>query len=109
MNIADRTINALQGQQFSMQQTENAAPSYVVNWASVLQADIIATSTWECTGTVVIAARANTTSTASARISGEPGRYRVVNRIVTAAGDTDERIILLTIADNDGYRVGDYQ
>lgn len=109
MNIADRTINALQGQQFSMQQSENAALFYTVNWAGVLQADTISASEWSCTGGASIASASDTDTTATAKLSGSPGRYRVVNKITTVAGNTDERIILLTISDNDGYRVGDYQ
>jgi hypothetical protein len=102
-------MNALQGQQFSYSQSENAALSYVMNWAGVLQSGTISISTWECNESLTIAATANTTTTATARLSGEPGHYRIVNRIVTASGDTDERIILLTITDNNGYRVGDYE
>lgn len=108
MNISDRTLNALQGKTFACQQSENAALVYTINWAAVLQAGTIANSEWAVTsGTATIASEANTDTTASAKLSGVPGRHIITNKITTAAGEVDERHISLTIT---GERTeGDYE
>lgn len=106
-----RTVNALRYSETPFHQSENAALTYTVNWAGVLDTDTISTSTWSCeASSVTIAGEANTTTTASARLSASaPGTYRVVNKIVTAAGDTDERVVVLMVAYNDESRIdGDY-
>jgi hypothetical protein len=107
VNIADRTLNALQGKTFACQQADAADLVYTVNWASTLNSDI-ATSVWSSTSSgVTIAATSNTTATASARITGDPGKHHVTNTITTAAGETDERVISLTITGNAVQ--GDYE
>lgn len=108
MNTADRTINALQGREFNFQQSENSVLGYTVNWAAVLNTDTISTSTWTGAG-VSISGAANTTLTATAKINGSPGNYTIVNKIVTAAGITDERLIRLKIIRNVSYVAGDYE
>lgn len=44
----------------------------------------------------------------SARLSGSPGSYRAVNKIVTLDGDTYERYVDLTIKDNSSGYQSDY-
>lgn len=110
MNIADRSINALQHRCQAYQQAENAVLDYTINYASLLNTDTISTSSWSSRQNgVTIALTSNTTTTATAKLSGTPGQYRVVNKIVTANGLTDERIINLTILSNDDLSTKDYQ
>ena len=101
--IPKRILNARK-QLLEAQQTENADQTYTVNWATELDTDTISSSDWtsEDNG-VTITNKANTTTQASCRLSGDVGRYRVVNKIVTAGGDTMERYINLEIMDNDYY------
>jgi hypothetical protein len=65
---------------------------YVIDWAATLGEDTIDTSTWsiEPAGDVVLAAAANTETSASIEVSGLAlGQvYRLLNTIVTAAGNT---------------------
>lgn len=107
MNINDRTLNAIQGKTFVCQQSENAALLYTIDWAAVLQSGTIATSEWSVTsGTATIATESDTDTAATAKLSGQPGRCIITNKITTAAGEVDERHISLTIT---GERtVGDY-
>lgn len=102
-----RTFNARNREVFT-KQTEDSAITYTWNWAAELDTDTISTSSWtsEDSG-VTIANEANDTQTASARLSGDTGRYRVINKIVTAAGDTMERYIDLIINENDKYYYSD--
>lgn len=108
MNISDRSLNAIQSKTFACQQNDNASLLYSVNWAAVLQTGTIAESTWSSGSTgVTIASAAEADNVASARLSGEPGRHVVTNKITTAAGEVDERSISLTITGN--VVAGDYE
>ena len=94
------TLNA-RNTRLKAEQHENAAITYTVNYAAELDTDTISTSTWSSEDSgVTIANEANTTTQASCRLSGNIGCYRVVNKIVTAAGDTIERYVDLRIRDN---------
>ncbi len=106
--VNDQTLNARKACLVA-EQTENAAKTYTVNWSAQLGSDTISTSTWTTEDSAVtIANESNTTTSASCRLSGDVGRYRVVNKIVTAAGDTDERYIDLTVKDNTRIYRDDY-
>lgn len=110
MNINDRVINALQRRTAAYQQSENAAYIYTVNYAATLQTATISTSTWSSAANgVTISVTSNTDTTATAKLSGTPGRYKVVNKITTSTGETDERIISLHIMANDQMSQGDYE
>lgn len=100
MNISDRTINALQNRIVNYQQSENAELDYIINWDAVLGSDTITTSTWQSSGALTIAP-SNTTKTATAIVKGNPGIYKLTNKITTASGITDERQIKLKICVND--------
>ena len=106
--INKRTLNARQ-MELKAQQSENSELTYTVDYATELDTDTISTSTWtsEDSG-VTIANEANDTQTASARLSGDTGRYRIVNKVVTAAGDTYERYIDLIIYENEKYYSTDW-
>ena len=97
----NKTLNALK-KSMTVMQAENAAITYSVNWAGLIDTDTISTSTWtaENSGST-IANEANTTTIASARLSGTPGRYLFTNKVVLAGGDSMERQITLIVTDND--------
>jgi len=104
-----RTLNALTTRCLDTVAFENEAKTYTVNWAAFLNTDTISTSTWSTEDSgLTIANEANTTTDASCRLSGDPGRYRAVNKIVTAAGDTFERYVDITIRDNSSGYASDY-
>lgn len=110
MNVNDRIINALQRRTSAYQQSENAAYIYTINYAATLQAATIATSTWSSAANgLTISATSNTDTTATAKVTGTPGRYKIVNKITTSTGETDERIISLYIMTNDQTSQGDYE
>ncbi len=71
----------------------SAVLDYQVNWATWLGTDTISTSTWTVPTGLTKDSDTNTTTTATAWLSGgTAGRtYTVTNRIVTAGGRTDER------------------
>lgn len=107
--MPNTTLEARQRQNQLFSQHENAAILRTINWAAELDTDTISTSTWtaEQSG-VTIADEANTTTTASARLSGDPGRKVVTNKIVTASGDIKERQILIQVKNNDSDYISDY-
>jgi len=104
----DRTLQALSQDRLKAAQNENAELTYSVNWGPQIDTNTISTSTWTSEDGATIASEANTTLTTSATLSGSVGCYRVVNKITTSDGQTDERIIVLTILDNDDY-LRDYE
>lgn len=86
---------------FKASQLENEAETYTMNWAGELDTDTISSDTWTTEDSLTIANESNTTTTSVCRLSASnPGSYRVVNQIVTANGDTLERIIDLYVKDN---------
>lgn len=95
-----RTFNANQSTLFRANQRENADLDYTINWAGELDTATISSSDWSTEDSVTIANETNTTTTASCDLTGEPGRYRVVNQITDSNGNVDERIIELTILEN---------
>jgi hypothetical protein len=106
--LKDKTLNAANLDEMRVRQTENADISYTINWAAELDTDTISTSTWSSENRgLTIAGESNTTTQATARLTADAGRYRVVNKVVTVAGDTQERYIDLSVLDNSGY-VWDY-
>lgn len=101
MNLIDRTIQALTHKRQRAQQSENADLDYSVNWAAVLAADTISTSAWESSPSLTISSETKSGNVTAANLTGSPGEYVVTNKIVSAAGITDERIFHLLITDND--------
>ena len=92
------------------EKTPNEVLDYGWNWAVTgddwLDGDTIATSTWEVEADngespvgVTLSNESNTTTTATVWASGgtKGARYRLINKIVTAAGGEGERTIYLTI------------
>lgn len=108
MNITDRTINPLTASRAVFSQGENSALPYTIDYGPMLNGDTITASTWICRDALAIVA-SNTTTTATATISGSPGTYAIVNKITTAAGLVDERKLVLTIVENDEPTAEEYR
>jgi hypothetical protein len=108
VNLTDRTINPLTTYRAIFPQSENAALAYTIDYTAMLNGDTITDSTWSCRDAGVTITPSNTTSTVTATISGQPGEYTIVNKITTAAGMVDERILVLTIRANDNGPLGEY-
>jgi hypothetical protein len=108
MNLTDRTINPLTTLRAVFQQQENASLPYVIDYTAMLNGDTITASTWSCRDAGVTITPSNTTLTAAATISGQAGEYTIVNKITTAAGMVDERVLVLTIRANDNGPLGEY-
>jgi len=106
--MISRTLQALSQDRLKTVQNENSVLTYSVNWGPQIDTNTISTSTWTSEDNITIAGEANTTLTASATLSGGVGTHRVVNKITTSDGQTDERIIILTILENDDY-LRDYE
>ncbi len=102
-------VHSLQPNALFVQQ-ENEAILRTIEWSGELDTDTISTSTWtaENSGST-IANEGNDTITTEARLSGTPGCYLFTNKITTAAGDTREQQIQLTVLKNDRSRVSDYR
>lgn len=96
------TFYANQNDYFTTQQSENAARIHTIDYSVYLGSDTISSSSWSTDDSgLTIANTANTTTTTTARFSGSPGFYTVINKVVLAGGDTDERTIEVIIRDND--------
>lgn len=109
MNITDRTINAIQPPP-TFQQSENSALFYVCNYSALLQTDTISTSTFTSYPSATLASPTNTDTTTTALISGSPGWYDIINKIVTVGGETQELKFKLHILQNDTTPTeGDYE
>ena len=99
----NKTLNALQFSDITVQHHENDEPTYTVLWSPVmLSSTVISTSEWSTeTSGLTISNEANTADNASARFSASsPGRYRAVNKIKDSAGDSSERYITFVFRDN---------
>lgn len=97
-----QTFNSNSSNLFKATQNENEAIRYTINWAGDLDTDTISSDTWTNEeGGLTIAAESNTATTSVCRLSAsDPGLYRVQCKIVTAAGDSLERIIDLRVGEN---------
>lgn len=105
------TLNSNWSHVFKQSQNENEAIRYTINWAGDLDTDTISSDTWTNEdGGLTIAAESNTTTTSICRMSASnPGLYRVQCKIVTAAGDSLERVIELRVTENNqGSSLLDY-
>lgn len=101
MALTDTSFNAIYSALFSVRQPENAKLKYTINWHGAMDSSTISSSTWttEDSG-ITISDQANTTTEASCKVTGDPGSYRIVNKVTLADGDIDERIIDVRIIDN---------
>ena len=108
MRTNNKTLNA-RYQELKSSQAENSVITYTINYAAELDTDTISSSTWSSEDSgVTIGTDSNTTTQTTCLLSGDVGRYRVVNQIVTANGQTLERYIDLSIKDNSKTFTNDY-
>lgn len=77
----------------------NATLDYGFNWLDWLGSDTISTSTWIVPDGITKASDTNTTTTTTIWLSGGSAgqRYRLVNRIVTAGGRTQDRSMQIPV------------
>jgi hypothetical protein len=75
----------------------NAVLDFVINWATWLGADTIVTSSWTVGTGITKDSDSNTTTTATVWLSGGTAntKYECVNRIVTAAGRTQDQTLII--------------
>ena len=79
----------------------DATIDYGVDWALWLDGDTISSSNWTAATGVTIDSNTNTTTSTTVWLSGGTAglSYEVTNRIVTAGGRTDDRTILISVAE----------
>lgn len=72
---------------------------YVIDWSDWLDGDTISTSSWSVDSGITLESDTNTTTTATAWLSGGTvgETYQCRNRIVTAGGRTVDRSIAVSI------------
>lgn len=77
----------------------DAVLDYQINWATWLDTDTISASTWTVPTGITKASDTRTTTTATIWLSGGTADtdYRLVNKIVTAGGRTEERSIWIKV------------
>lgn len=80
----------------------NAVLDYIVNWATFLGADTIASDSWEGTGGpggITSVLETNSTTASTIWLSGGTlgQKYALTNRIVTAGGRTEDRTIYVKV------------
>lgn len=78
-----------------------ATLDYTVDWSAWLGTDTIATSTWVLDAGITQTNASLSGALATVWVSGGSvgNTYSVTNRITTAAGRTDDRSILIRVAD----------
>ena len=77
----------------------DAVLDYQMDWSTWLDTDTISTSTWDVPTGLTEDSETETTTTTTVWISGGTAgtTYTVTNEIVTAAGRTDSRSILIKV------------
>lgn len=108
----NQQLNAISGRFRQFVQGENAAVTYEINWAALLDGNDITASIWSSvSGNLTIANETWSTTRTAARLSGDVGKDRAINKITTNNGDVFERFIDVIIPANDtdsaGFSTGD--
>lgn len=77
----------------------DAIVDYTIDWTDWLAGDTIQTSTWTAPAGITVSSESETTTKATVFLSGgTAGKvYLVTNRIVTAAGRTEERSLTVRV------------
>jgi len=78
----------------------DAVLDYSIDWSAWLGTDTIIVSTWTVPTGIVKASDSQTTTVTTIWLSGgtDGTAYSVVNRIVTAGGRTDDRTLIIEVA-----------
>jgi len=86
---------------FQATKDPNAVIDFKINWSDWLNGDTISTSTWTVESGITQDSESETTTTTTVWLSGGTAglTYTVTNRIVTAAGRTDDRSIAVKVVD----------
>lgn len=79
----------------------NAVTDFQIDWTDWLNGDTISTSTWTVETGITQDSESETTAITTIWLSGGTAgvTYTVTNRIVTAAGRTDDRSIAVRVVD----------
>ena len=79
----------------------NAVIDYAVDWTLWLDGDTISSSIWTAATGITIDSNTNTITNSTVWLSGGTAgaSYEVTNRVVTAGGRTDDRTILISVAE----------
>lgn len=87
---------------FQITKDPNAVLDYYFDWSTWLNGDTIATSTWIVPAGLTMASESETSTRTTIWLSAGifPERYKVVNRITTAAGRTEDRTLLVIMEEN---------
>lgn len=82
---------------FQITKDPNAVLDYYFDWSTWLNGDTIATSTWIVPAGLTMTSESETSTRTTIWLSGGifPERYKVVNRITTGAGRTEDRTLLV--------------
>ena len=77
----------------------DAVIDYTIKWSKYLATDTISTSSWILDDGITKDSDTNDTTSATIWLSGGTAKtnYTVTNRIVTAAGITDDRSIIIRV------------
>jgi len=77
----------------------DATLDYMIDWSDWLDSDTISTSIWTVPSGITKDSDTNSTTTATIWLSGGTAgqSYKLVNRIVTACGRTDDRTIRIIV------------
>jgi hypothetical protein len=104
--IEDRTVIVRKGASMADHIKEfikdpDAVLDYAPDWTTWLDGDTIDTSTWTVPAGVTSESEDFTTTSTVIWLSGGTAgeSYRITNRIVTAGGRTDDRSLLIRVAD----------
>jgi len=103
-----RTFNSLDPGPYQAQQTENALRKYVIDWISDEDNDISDSEWTIVTGTATLSSEASSETQTSVIITANVGFARIVNKVTFADDQVDERIIKLTVKDNENGIPNDY-
>jgi len=92
-------------------QFEDSDLDYTINYIGRLGSDTIATSVWELENGsgLTISGESNDSTTVTARITGDNGRYLITNTITLSTGETMQSQIQVIIKRNDMSIISDYR
>ena len=84
---------------FTVDKDPQSVLDYGFDWSDWLDADTIDTSVWTADDGITIDSESETTTTTTVWLSGGTAgkTYRLVNKVVTTAGRTEERTLNVTL------------
>ena len=95
------TLEALQQETLKYSIGNDSRETLRVNWAGLLDAEEIALSSWSVDDArLTIHAASYNTDSSSVTVSGQIGKYRLTNKIISSDDDVRERHIDLYVVDS---------